>query len=537
MRKILALILILAALNIPAYAVNLPDKDIFIIYTNDVHCGIDDHIGYDGLAYYVKQMKESNPYVTLVDAGDAVQGDTVGAISHGRYIIELMNFLSYDIAVPGNHEFDYGWGQFENFVKNLKCGYLVCNFREIATNKLVLPPYKILNYGKVKVAYVGICTPETMVKSRPMTFMDEHGKFIYDFDGESTGKKLCASVQKAADDARAAGADFVVAVGHLGEYEDIMTEWSSPFIIANTRGIDVLIDGHSHEITPSLKIKNLDGREINITQSGTKLMRIGQVVIHTDGTITTGLIDKVDGKDPDTDNLIQDIRKRYEGTLKSHLAYTSFDLLAVDDKGEWLVRDGETNLCNLAADGGLYAAKETKTGHADIALINAGAIRKNIKAGEITYNEALSVQPFGNTLGLYEMSGQTIIDELEFGARLIPNRFGGFLHVAGLTYTINEKIPTPVKLDDHEQFIGIEGERRVSDVLVNGQPIDPNKKYIVSGTDFVIRGGGDGHVFKDAKLIERDFMVDTDVFAHYIKSLGVIPERYSKSQNRIKFVK
>ena len=536
MRKILAFVLILAALSVPAYAAN-PDKDIFIIYTNDVHCGIDDYIGYSGLAYYVKQIKAANPYVTLVDAGDAVQGATVGAISHGRYIIEIMNFLSYDIAVPGNHEFDYGWGQFMNFAKTLKSGYIDCNFRDISTGKLFFQPYKILHYGNVKVAYVGICTPETLVKSTPMTFMDEEGHYIYDFDGDDNGKKLCASIQKAADDARAAGADFVIAVGHLGEYEDVTTEWSAPFVVANTRGIDAFIDGHSHEITPALKIKNLDGREINITQSGTKLAYIGQVVIHTDGTITTGLIDKTAGKDPDTEKFINEIKARFQDTLKSHLAYTSFDLLAMDDKGEWLIRDGETSLCNLVTDGALFAATETKTGRADIALINAGGMRTNVKAGEVTYNDALSVQPFGNTFGLYEISGQTILDELEHGARLYPYRSGGFLHVAGMTYTVNGKIPSPVKVDEHKRFIGIEGERRVSDVLVNGKPIDPQKKYIVAGTDFVIRGGGDGHAFKGARLVERDFMVDTDVLAHYLKYLGVIPERYRESQNRIKFVK
>ena len=540
MRKLLAFILIIAALMIPSssFAVNLPDKDIIIIYTNDVHCGVDDFIGYAGLELYKKQMQAQSPYVTLVDAGDAVQGATIGAISQGRYIIEIMNYLGYDVAVPGNHEFDYGWNQFENFTKNLKCGYISCNLRDSITGQLFLKPYKILKYGNTKVAYVGICTPESITKSTPSSFMDSLGNYIYDFCGDKTGEKLCAAVQKAVDQARDEGADFVIAVAHLGEYEDTPKEWSSPSVIAGTRGIDALIDGHSHEVTPGLKIKNLDGKEIIITQTGTKLKNIGRMTINTKGEISTEIISEVKGgRDNEADKFINEIKSRFEGTLNAHIGHSNFILRAMDDNGTWLVRNGETGLCNLITDALLYSAKSTKTGTADIAFYNGGGIRTNINPGELTYGSALSVLPFSNTVCICEVSGQTILDELEHGARNFPERNGGFLHVAGMTYTINGKIPSPVKINEIGMLVSIEGERRVSDVKINGEPLDPDKLYKVVSTSYVLLAKGDGHIFKGAKILEPDYEVACDSLVHYIKSLGEIPEKYKDSQNRITFIK
>ena len=320
LKKIFSFVLLLLLFCVPCEAVNKPDHDIYIIYTNDVHCGIEDNIGYAGVEYFKNEAKKLTPYVTLVDAGDWAQGATIGSISNGRYIVEIMNALNYDFATPGNHEFDYGFSQFENFAKNLKCGLYSCNLRDLRTGELILKPYKIFEYGKVKVAFVGACTPESMITSTPIFFKDENGNFIYDFDGEKTGEKLCASIQKAVDDAKNEGADYVVLVGHLGEYENITKpEWSAPFIAERTRNIDVFIDGHSHEVTPGLKFKNLDGKEVTVTQSGTKLNNIGLVKIKTNGEITTELLNKVDGKDEKIDALIQDIKKRFEDTLKPKL--------------------------------------------------------------------------------------------------------------------------------------------------------------------------------------------------------------------------
>ena len=536
MKKFLAVVLLLAAMCVPSFGA-VPDKDIVIVFTNDVHCGVDDVIGYAGVEYYKHEMQKLTPYVTLVDAGDWSQGATIGSIAQGRYIFEIMNAMNYDVAVPGNHEFDYGWSQFENFAKNLSCGFISANLRDLRTGELLFKPYKMFTYGDVKVAFVGACTPESIVKSTPSTFMDESRNYIYDFDGEQTGEKLIASIQKAVDDARAEGADYVMVVGHLGEYEDVTEVWAVPFIAPRTRGIDVFIDGHSHEVTPGLVFKNADGKDVVVTQTGTKLHNIGKVTITTDGAVKTELVSDAGGKDEKITALIADIKARFEGTLNQHLSYTSFDLRAMDDAGEWLVRNGETGLCDLAADAMLYSARETKTGRADVGLFNGGGLRTNIKTGEITFNDALSVMPFNNTVCIVEVTGQTLLDELEHGARLMPNRSGGFLHVAGMTYKIDISIPTPVKVDDKNILIGIEGERRIKDAMVNGEPLDPEKLYKVVSISYVLTGLGDGHVFKGARIIEPDYAVECDVFAHYIKTFERIPERYAQGQDRMTVIK
>jgi 2',3'-cyclic-nucleotide 2'-phosphodiesterase (5'-nucleotidase family) len=358
--------------------------------------------------------------------------------------------------------------------------------------------------------------------------MDEaRENYIYTFDGDLTGEKLIADIQKYVDEVRSMGVDYVIVVGHLGEYEDVTEVWSAPFIAARTRGIDAFIDGHSHEVTPELKIKNADGKEVIITQSGTKLAHIGQVTIGTDGKISSKLIDSSNGKDEEIDIAIQKIKGMFEDTLKAYQGYTSFDLRAMDDEGTWMLRDAETNLCNLIADAYFDAASMTKTGKADIAFINAGGIRTNIMTGEITFGDALSVLPFGNTLCIAEVSGQTILDELEVGARLAPQRSGGLLHASGLTYTIDARIPTPVRMDKSSMLGSIEeGERRVKDVKVNGEAIDPEKVYKVISVNYVLFEKGDGHIFNGAKLIEPDFAVDSDVLGRYIKKLEIIPEVY-----------
>ena len=511
----------------------VPDKDIVILFTNDVHCGVDQNIGYAGLAYYKHQMQKLTPYVTLVDAGDWAQGETIGMLSQGRYLIEIMNALNYEVAVPGNHEFDYGWGMFEVFARDLKCGLTSCNLRDLRSGELVLTPYRMFTYGKVKAAFVGVCTPDGLLKSTTTTFLDETGKRIYDFDEDLSGEKLVASVQRAVDDARKAGADYVIIVGHLGEYDDIPEVWGAPYIASRIRGIDAFIDGHSHEATPALIIKNVDGKDVPITQTGTKLKNIGKVTIHTDGTVKTELVSSVEGRDEKITALIDEIKARYEETVKRHLSYTSFDLKAADENGKWLTRNRENFLCNLVTDALLASAAETKTGKADIALINSGTVRANIKAGEIIFNDVLSVMPYDNTLCIFELSGQTILDELEQGVSTLPRLFGGFLHASGLSYTIDTRIPTPVKTDDSSTMIDIAGERRVRNVKINGEDLDPEKLYRVVSTEFVVLEGGNGHVFKGAKVIEPAYMIQSDAFVHYLLKFDFLPERYNEAQGRI----
>jgi len=506
-----------------------PNHDIVIIYTNDIHCAVEEEIGYAGLNYYKKQIEKRTPYVTLVDAGDAVQGATIGSISKGSAIIDIMNAMNYDIAVPGNHEFDYGMEQFEKLAKNLTCGYLSCNFRQIKTNELIFKPYRIIEYGDVKVAYIGITTPVTIIKASPAFFKNNTDHYVYDFDGD----KLYESVQKAVDDARDDGANYVIAVGHIGENNGEKDEWRAPFIVKNTKGIDVFIDGHSHETTPMLMQKNLENKEIPITQSGTRLINIGQVTIGMDGTIKTELINskEITSKDDYITDFIQKIKSLYEYKLKELIGHSDFDLILTDKNGKWIIRNSETNLGNLIADAFLSEAEVY--GGADIAICNSGNIRAPIKAGDITYNDIISVLPFTISSCIYEMPGQTILDALEMGARSYPDEDPAFLHTAGLNYSIDTGIKSTIQYDSERIFIEVSGERRVYNVTVNGQPLDPKRQYKVIGDSYILQDEGDGYVFHNSTLINSDFALPSELLANYIKKFGEIPKKYSTTQRRI----
>eukprot|EP00833_Pecoramyces_ruminatium_P000358 jgi/Orpsp1_1/1174390/evm.model.c7180000049919.1 len=514
-----------------------PDKDIIILYTNDVHCAIDESIGYAGLSYYKQEVNKKTPYVTLVDAGDHVQGATIGSISSGKYLIDIMNAVVYDVAIPGNHEFDYGMDQFQSFAKNLTCSYISCNFRDLKTGKLVFKPYRILEYGDVKVAYVGITTPESIIKSAPSSFMDENKNCTFGFDGGIDGGKLIASVQEAVNNARNEGADFVIALGHLGENGDVIKEWSAPYVVERTSGIDVFIDGHTHEVTKCLMKKNLEGKEVPITQSGARLINIGQITIGKDGSIKTELIgpESVKEKDEKIVNLIKQIKSQYSELINEIIGKIDFDLTVNDENGKGIIRKQETNLSNLITDAFLNEAKNY--GGADIAFCNSGNIRDSLRAGNITYGNVIDVLPFTDPSCIFEMPGQTILDGLEMSARKYPDENGGFLHTSGLTYAIDPDVPTTVVVDEQGKFSKVTGERRVHSVLINGKPIDPKKKYKVIADAYIFLHHGDGYVFNNSTLIKSDFALPNELLISYIKELGSNIEKYRKPQGRIVFSK
>lgn len=535
MRKFLSILT--AAFSLLAFSCSSTDaarenSDIVILYTNDVHCGVEDNIGYAGLALYREQMLKETPYVTLVDAGDFAQGATIGSVSGGEYIAEIMNKVGYEIAVPGNHEFDYGIDQVFKLAKKLDCGFISANFKTVKNGKNVFPAYKIKKYGNRKVAFVGICTPESITKSTPAYFQDKDKNFIYDFGGDNGAEGMIRDIQAAIDESRSKGADYVVLVGHLGQ-DGVREGWTSREIAAKLKGADVLIDGHSHEVYEGQKVAGADGKETIITQTGTKLNNIGKLVITYEGNITTTLVDKItdeSGKtyDEGVYTFIQEIKGKFEGSLKRVIGKTGFDLKAVNEKGEWLVRDRQTNLGDLVTD----AIKDYF--NADLSLVNGGGLRADIKAGDITYNNALTTIPFGNKMCLSEIKGSVLLDELEYAVRMLPKTSGGFLHVSGITFTVDSSIPTSVSTDDLGFFREVTGDRRISDLKVNGQPLDPEKMYKVASIDYVLKANGDGHMFRGSTVIRDEPVLLCDALASYIEKLGsTLPERYRESQNRI----
>ncbi|MEG2701361.1 MAG: metallophosphoesterase, partial [Clostridia bacterium] len=288
MKKLLTFLLALAlVMGTSAFAEAPAAQDIASLYTNDAHCGVDNAFGYTSLACYRDKLAEDGYQVTLVDCGDAIQGEPIGTLSTGEYIIDIMNTVGYDLAIPGNHEFDYGMERFLELVGKASFPYISSNFTK--EGKLVFDAYKIIDYGTVKVGFVGITTPKTITSSTPKFFQNDKGEFIYTFCQDSDGTALYAAVQSAVDAARAEGANYIVALSHLGISADC-SPWMSNDVILNTTGIDVVLDGHSHSTVECEKVKNKDGKDVLLSQTGTKMQNIGELIITADGKLSTSLL-------------------------------------------------------------------------------------------------------------------------------------------------------------------------------------------------------------------------------------------------------
>ena len=505
------------------------DNDIVILYTNDVHCAVDDNLGYTGLATVKNALEAQGKHVVLVDNGDAVQGDTIGTLSNGEYIIDIMNEVGYDVATPGNHEFDYGMDQFFALTEQANFPYVSANFVDSDGNT-VLDPYVIKDVAGVKIAFVGISTPKTITTSTPKYFQDDNGNYIYAFQQDETGEKLYAAVQSAVDAARAEGAQFVIALAHLGIEEDC-SPWTSSEVIVNTTGIDAVLDGHSHSMIQGEKVKNKDGAEVLLSSTETKLAYIGCLTIKDDGSMSTTLI-----SDNGMKEFIGGIQEEFEELVNTVVASTDVDLIIKDPaSGERIVRVSETNLGDLCAD-----AYRAMSG-ADVAIVNGGGVRADIPAGDITYGQIIAVHPFGNEMCVVECTGQEILDALELGCSKLPAESGGFLQVSGMTYTVDLNVESTVKLDENGMFVEVEGERRVKDVTIGGEPLDPEKTYTLASHNYKLKDCGDGYsMFADNVFLQDSVMIDNQVLINYIVDVlgGTVGEEYADpyGQGRITII-
>ncbi|MBQ2201361.1 MAG: bifunctional metallophosphatase/5'-nucleotidase [Clostridia bacterium] len=525
-----------------------PDNSIVILFTNDMHCGVEDGMGFEGVARIKTALENAGKNVLLVDAGDAVQGGIIGTLSKGEAIVELMNALGYDVATIGNHEFDYGMEQFNKNVSLAQFKYVACNFIDQEGNT-VLDPYTIIECAGKKIAFVGVATPQTFKSSTPTFFMDESGKFIYSFCEGNNGQDLYDTVQKAVDAARAEGADYVIALTHLGVEGDCRP-WTAGDVIEHTTGINAFIDGHSHTKENNL-VKNLDGEEVLHVQTVTKLENLGMLTINPEGKFSAKMINFTTmelmddlgllAEDNGASDMIAAKLAENEELINKVVAHTDVDLIINDPVllDVCIIRNQETNLGDLCADA--YRAM----GETDIAFVNGGGIRAKIPAGDITFGQIISVHPFGNSLCVAEVTGQQILDALEFGVSKLPGEFGGFLHVSGLKFVVDMKVESPVKTDEKGMFVSVEGDRRVKDVEVlqadgSYAPIDPEKIYTLACHDYYLKNRGDGYtMFAGCNLLRDSVMIDNQVLINYIVDVlnGTVGSEYADpyGQGRITF--
>ena len=508
----------------------LGDKsDVTILYTNDVHTYIDKQspkLTYAAIADLKQSYQNAGKDVLLVDAGDHVQGTAYGSMDEGASIIKLMNAAGYDVATPGNHEFDYGMDRAKAIMKEADFPYLSCNWVDLRTGLRVLPSVKVFVRGGRRIAFVGVTTPETFTKSTPAYFMDKaQRKYIYDIQGGEDGKKLYDAVQKAIDKAKLL-ADVVIGLGHLG-VDPSSSPWTSEEVIAHTSGFDAFIDGHSHTVMENKQVQDASGKAVTLTQTGSYFANVGEMTIAADGTITTKLIPTHEGMDAGIAAMQTGWVSTVDDMLGEKIAVGDSDFYVSDPAtGKRRIRSAETNLGDFVADGIYTYFNEVEKLHCDLAIMNGGGIRADVPAGDWTFKTCKQVSPFGNVACLMSVTGKQIQDALEFAARFAGEggkENGGFLQVAGATYEIHTDIPNTVQTDEKNVWIGsATGTPRVQNVKIYDKasgsylPLDPNATYALAGMNYTLRNLGDGFaMFDGAELIKDYVSEDYLVMATY----------------------
>lgn len=496
------------------------DAAVTILYTNDVHTYIDNKspkLTYAAIAAMKQGYVDEGKPVLLVDAGDHIQGTAYGSMDDGATIIELMNEAGYDIATPGNHEFDYGMARAKAIIKEADFPYVSCNWVDLRTGLRVLPAVKLFPAGGKWIAFVGITTPESFTKSTPAYFMNaKQTKYIYDILGGDDGRKLYDAVQKAIDKAKTLGADIIIGLGHLG-VDPSSSPWTSEDVIANTTGFDAFIDGHSHTVMENKRVYDAAGRPVTLTQTGSYLANVGKMTIAEDGAITTELISTADVSDAAVAATAEAWINDVDAMLGEQIATTDIKFYINDPAaGKRRIRMGETNLGDFVADGIYTYFNEVEQLDCDIAMMNGGGIRIDVDAGKWTFKTCKQVSPFGNVACLMSVTGKQIQDALEFGARFVGpegKENGGFLHVAGATYEIHTDIPNTVLTDDKNVWMGsATGTPRVQNVRIYNkktgayEPLDLNRTYALAGMNYTLRNLGDGFAMFDGAELIKDYV-------------------------------
>ena len=553
--KIILLIylLIIQANNFLSSKRNLEESsdDIIILHLNDVHCGVNDNIGYDGFILYRDELSKKNPNIIIVDVGDHIQGGILGSVSDGSAIIKIMNKVGFDVAILGNHEFDYGIEQLSKLEKNITSKYISSNFCYKKNKTSIFPAYKIIEKGGKKIAFIGVLTPLTFSKTYLSTYRDSNGELIYDFLTDNNAQDLYDRVQENINKVRnEEGADYVILLTHIGMKVE---QYTSDELLSKIENVDAVLDGHTHAIYNTTS-KDKNKKDIHISQTGTKLQSIGKLIIKRNGTISSEIIEVIPepsdktnatqltrgGKtiwvNKDMNNFINDIWSEYEDELNIIYGYSDYDLKirpdGTSDSHLIYCRSRECTVGNLLAD------SFKSVSNSEISIVNGGAVRSNLNKGNLTRAQIMAVAPFFNNIVVKRVPGQCILDALEFGVSRHPNAAGGFPQVSGISYDIDTSLNSTVETDSQGLFLNVTGKRKVSNVKINGEDLDPNRMYNLSLSEYISNGGDGYTMFAKYEVVNEPLFTDTDSLAYYIKNdlNGTIPAEYKDFQGRINFV-
>jgi 2',3'-cyclic-nucleotide 2'-phosphodiesterase (5'-nucleotidase family) len=519
------------------------DKDIIILHTNDVHCSLTDNIGYDGLMLYKKELQKQFKNILTVDTGDHIQGNAYGYISKGIDIINIMNKIGYDVVTIGNHEFDYGLESLMKCNETLTCGYTSANFCYNQNKTTIFPKYVIKEIGNRKIGFIGLTTIEAFLKTYLFTILDENNEKLYSFLSGDKGKELYSITQNYINEIKDLGVDYIIILAHLGDEEN-SNQYTSKEVISNTNGINAIIDGHSHSVY-NISWKNKDGKDIPLVQTGSNLKNLGILRINDSGYITSELISEIPkpnnetGAEKVTRNnksiWVDAEMKKYlenltENTeLNSKIGYSDFDLKEENHSHIQLSRYGETNIGDLITDAIRYI------GNADISIMVSRYIKKGLRKGDILYKNIIDIIPFYDDIIVKEVKGKDILDALEYGVKASPKKLSRFLQVSGISFKVDTSISSTVEVDENDMFSGVKGNRRVYNVKIGKEKIDPNKSYKISFNN-IIGAGGDGYpMFGKYEVKFNTKKSSNEALLSYIKEKlnETIPNIYNNTQERI----
>lgn len=482
----------------------LDGEELVILYTNDLHGGYlrDDRqgaLGFPALAAYKKGLEQDGFYCILLDGGDAFIGSDPAFKATG--IVNIMDHMNYSFAVPGEQEFALGNKGFLHMAENLDTmQYLCCNFPDAEAVNNPIKPYEIIDYNGINIAFLGITSPDHVAKLQD-DFKRDGEQVFYDM------------IQNVIDEVKAQGADYVIALAHLGT-NPADTPFTSVDVIKRTTGLNILLDGHSHSVIENKRILDMDDRAVLLCSGGSDFAGFMDVRLNLEtGELTVDRITEVPEEDTEIQGYVETLKNQEFVYSNQVIGSSEVELNSIESDGVFRSRLMETPMGNFCADAYRMVLD------ADIAIVNAGNIHGKIPKGDITIQNVCSVVPADMEICIVQTTGQKILDALEVAYRYADKEENpDFLQISGITCRIDSNIPSGVILDDNGNFCGVSGERRVCDVMVNGTPIQPDHLYTVASNTYLLQTGGNGFsMFLGDEIIQKSHMTESQILLCYIQ--------------------
>ncbi len=505
------------------------EGDLVVIHTNDIHGHFDtvegEQLGIPAVAALKQYYQSQGANVLLVDAGDFSQGTTLVSYFDGGSAVLFMNAAGYDAASLGNHEFDFGFEELQIMDTLADFPILDANVLNKETGEPYFGDNKIFTFDNMKVGVFGLDTAEAQTKASPKNVKD-----ITILDGQ----ELYACAQEQVNTLKAQGCDYIICLGHLGVDDESLGRRSVD-VVANTTGIDLFIDGHSHT--------EMDGGlEVNgtvITSTGNYLANIGVVVYDQETKTEKASLVKAADYKGGYDATVAGFVKAHQDIVDA--AYSGlFATAAVDLNGEREpgVRTQETNLGDFAADAYLYAAQQYMGDAVKIdgAIQNGGGVRASIPAGPITMNTLYTVFPFGNSVSVVKVTGAQLLEALEASCSAAPAALGGFPQVSGIVFTVDTSVPyvNGMQYPDSTYFAPAAPGSRVTISSVGGRDFSLTDSYYIAVNNFMADGGDTYYIFTQAQEVIDTGVIDAEGLISYVDSLGgVIGEAYAAPKGNI----